>query len=145
MAFDFKKYCLPCESWCCKGENPYASRDELKLLGVDKIGTNPDDTCVFLDGGQCSIYSKRPFECRIFPFDVQKINGRLTWVLWDVCPAKAFLNIDDFLILFESIILEDKGIEYLHDYIDYHKKHEPIKYSELSYKIIQLVKSKDDK
>ena len=46
----------------------------------------PDDACVFLEGGQCSIYEARPRTCRIYPFSINPnvLDGSFrTFQNWD--------------------------------------------------------------
>jgi len=40
--------------------------------------------CIFLDTDTklCSIYENRPFDCRLFPFDINKIDGKFMWILY---------------------------------------------------------------
>jgi Fe-S-cluster containining protein len=44
--------------------------------------------CIFNRNGKCGIYTFRPFDCRIFPFDiVQKFDRKFYWVVYlDLCP-----------------------------------------------------------
>ena len=37
--------------------------------------------------GLCREHRLRPFDCRLFPFDLIKEEGKFIWVVWDVdCP-----------------------------------------------------------
>ena len=67
---DWLSFCIPCNNWCCKGESPFASEEELAVLKIDKICQKDGGSCMFLEDGRCSCYTDRPFECRIFPFDI---------------------------------------------------------------------------
>lgn len=125
--------CKRCQSWCCKGENPYASQEELKKLGVKEIASNDDGACIFLINGQCDRYEDRPFECRIFPLDIIEEQGKLLWIRWDICkvqPGKP----EDFEESFD--------IDYIKSYADYHKLHQPEKYSEVGYEVLREVNSR---
>ena len=43
--------------------------------------------CYFYQGGRCAIYAKRPFDCRIFPFDIIERQGDLFWIVYtSLCP-----------------------------------------------------------
>ncbi len=129
---DFPSYCKPCGLWCCQGENPYASQAELAALGVSAIGRKPDDTCIFLENSLCSVYDKRPLECRIFPFDIHDIDGDLMWVLWDVCPAGAQLDIEQSISYLEKTLLPRYSRDYVDAYMAYHSVNEPEKYQDLT-------------
>ena len=138
--FDFLKFCTLCKFWCCREEKPYASKEELKKLGVDTITTNLDGSCMFLKNKKCEIYPNRPFECRIFPFDIHEIDGKLVWVCWETCHAYPFLNIEEFINFFEKEFPKKWSIEYLWNYLKHHENNEPLKYSKLSFKVIREVK-----
>ena len=46
--------------------------------------------CYFYRDGTCTIYSVRPTDCRLFPFDIiEKPDGRLVWVAYTkLCPVE---------------------------------------------------------
>jgi Fe-S-cluster containining protein len=46
--------------------------------------------CYFYSGGKCQIYDVRPFDCRLFPFDVyQRADGKLVWIVYNnICPER---------------------------------------------------------
>lgn len=127
--FDFRNYCRKCGFWCCKGENPFASARELSVLRTKSITKKEDGSCIFLVDGLCSRYNNRPFECRIFPFDIQEIDGNLWWVLWNVCPAKDFLDTEEFIDGFEKDFQKVWSSKYLKGCVSFHKLREPEKYS----------------
>jgi Fe-S-cluster containining protein len=139
--FDFLKTCKSCQNWCCKNENPFASSKELAKLKIDKITTKKDGTCQFLGpSGKCSEYKKRPFECRIFPFDIIEIKGKLYWVLWKNCPAYPSLKPDESVTEFETGPLKNHDFEYIKEYVDFHKKNQPKKYSDKKYVVVKEIK-----
>lgn len=41
------------------------------------------DKCIFYNNG-CTIYNNRPLDCRLFPFDLKKIDGRYYLVLYNL-------------------------------------------------------------
>ena len=136
--FDFLKYCIPCNAWCCKGENPYASKSELAKLHVNRISQIKDRRCIFLrENNTCSQYLKRPLECRIFPYDIKRINGNLSWVVWTKCKAESYMVHDNFLKEFERDLPKRWSLNYVISYVCYHKDHQPDKYSKLKYKILR--------
>lgn len=47
-----------------------------------------DNSCMFFDQEkkQCQIYNERPFECKMFPFDIFKINGEYRWIVYSCNP-----------------------------------------------------------
>jgi len=41
------------------------------------------EECIFWDKKSgCTVYEKRPFDCKVFPFDIYKIDGKYTWVVY---------------------------------------------------------------
>jgi len=134
-------FCNPCKSWCCHNENPFASKSELDKLKVEKIITKKDGSCIFLDdSGKCGSYQDRPIECRIFPMDIQKINGKLVWVVWDRCPATRELDCDKMVDLFEKTFSREFAEGYIRKYVEYHKSNQPEKYSDIGFRVIREVK-----
>lgn len=139
--FDFLPHCIRCGNWCCISETPFASDEELARLGVEKIGRKDDGSCVFLDGsGSCSKYSNRPFECRIFPFDIMRIKGRLHWIIWEVCPVHSLLDHEEYIDGMEQRLSKDWPLDYIEQYAAYHKQNQPNKYSREKYKVIREVR-----
>ena len=100
--FDFKKYCLKCGAWCCKGETNVLKEKHI-------IQSKENGECVFLANNLCTNYSKRPFDCRDFPLDVMIINDTLTWVAWKNCPALKEINLEDFLNKTEKKLVKKYG------------------------------------
>lgn len=49
---------------------------------VLKSKKNSND-CIFFDSKTqlCSIYENRPLDCKFFPFDIAKINGKYVWII----------------------------------------------------------------
>lgn len=140
-AQNWLQHCIPCGSWCCRDENPYASAKELSRLGVKEIGVTASGACVFQGvGGQCQVYADRPFECRIFPFDIQQIENRLVWVIWAACPAEPLLNWSQMLDDIEDALLEKWGYDYVCAYVAYHQVHQPEKYSESSFRVLRQLR-----
>ena len=44
--------------------------------------------CVFYRGGLCDIYEARPFDCRLFPFDIKmEPDGTFVWIVYTICPV----------------------------------------------------------
>ena len=50
--------------------SPYDFADKYCILMERRylvLKKNPDETCLFLDAGKCSVYPVRPRQCRDFP------------------------------------------------------------------------------
>jgi len=104
--------CIECESKCCSLSQPpwLSSRDVQTIsdglrIGIDSFAFPYEDfwllrqhpttkRCVFLTAsGSCSIYTYRPFDCKLFPFDLmwdkdpnQDNHNRLRFILHQFCP-----------------------------------------------------------
>jgi Fe-S-cluster containining protein len=136
---DFHKHCVACGIWCCRGEYPFKTPKMLKELNIDKIGQNPDNSCIFLSENKCVVYSKRPFECRMYPFDICKIEEKYIWILWDACPATKVANLEENFDNFEKNLLNNYSKEFIQDYVRYHEKTKNKKYDNIKFKIIKEV------
>lgn len=104
---DFDAVCEDCRGRCC--HLPWLSEEELHLApqfpgSVTFIGETafiPDhNRCVFLDPkGKCSIYERRPLDCRLFPLDIIEEGGDYYWCVFTTCP-----NWQKMKELFEPLI-----------------------------------------
>ena len=89
-------FCLKC-SGCCRFSQksspwvPHLLKEEAKLKTKVKIVAHPGQgnfLCAALDPGKnrCRIYPRRPFECRLYPFLLNR-RGRKTFLSLDLnCP-----------------------------------------------------------
>ena len=92
-------FCLECKGCCrfAEKENiwiPQILNEEQNRLGINKI-----KTLRYLDGficsflklkdNHCKVYKKRSFECRLYPFLINKKNNNLYLALDLKCP---FIN-----------------------------------------------------
>ena len=102
--FALKELCKTCShTSCCTGfDSPFLFENDVKNLikigkskfieeikvanlKVKSIKKKPDSTnCVFWDEVKktCEIYENRPFDCRMFPFDIMKVKGEIVWILF---------------------------------------------------------------
>jgi Fe-S-cluster containining protein len=124
-----ESHCKPCGAWCCHGEAPFVDSTESARLGRSRLTQQESGACEFLENGMCRVYALRPFECRIFPFDVLNIEGSLTWVLWEACPAHGLLDPEEYLEHLEHDLVASLPDGYLESYVAYHRTNQPEKYS----------------
>ena len=54
--------------------------------GVFRLARKEDGTCKFFEQGRCSVYSERPYECRIYPYILEWTGFKVVPVLHDGCP-----------------------------------------------------------
>ena len=97
-----------------------------------KPGTNE---CIFWskDSG-CEIYQKRPFDCKLFPFDIYKINGVYTWVVYSCSSDTNWTWSEKILESLEEEIISEEIINYLDEYSNLDR----LDSSDKSYNLIQL-------
>lgn len=77
---------------CCKMDIAFplfVTGKEIKIikrLCPDKADSfNNVFPCPFILGnGLCMIHESKPVDCRLFPFDIRKIDGTLYWIVWEV-------------------------------------------------------------
>lgn len=131
----WKNLCDSCHTKTCCSDHlpPFVSIDEFEKI---KIATGRDDfvtyreinnaikhimktkektnECVFFDAEKgCTIYQNRPFDCKIFPFDIYKINGEFTWIVYSCNPNSDWKWTESILDSFEREWLTPKTIEEL--------------------------------
>lgn len=69
--------------------------DYLDTISIEGIKTTiikkrPQSTeCVFWDKNdkKCSVYENRPFDCKIFPFDIIQKDGKFFWIVFECNPG----------------------------------------------------------
>jgi Fe-S-cluster containining protein/uncharacterized membrane protein len=100
--------CSTCKKSCCTSfVSPFLVKSDierLKEIGL-RYKTHLNDmvidgkkvktikrkegttNCIFWDKNSgCTIYEQRPFDCRIFPFDIFKIDGKYYWIVYSCNP-----------------------------------------------------------
>jgi hypothetical protein len=60
--------------------------------------------CVFWDekNKNCSIYNQRPFDCRAYPFDILKIDGKYHWIVYSCNPQSDWKWTESHLQMLEG-------------------------------------------
>ena len=108
--FSFKKLCQNCKKQpCCtnfgsafvflndlkklkrvgKANENYLKAEIIRGRLVTKLKKkNNSMHCVFWDDEKtcCSIYENRPFDCKLFPFDIYLIDGEYHWIVYSCNP-----------------------------------------------------------
>ena len=99
LCIQMMQNCSNCQSHCCGGSpvNPpvvlpyelikFRPEDLYEDRGVFRL-VRENGTCKFLDGKTCSIYDKRPMECRIYPWVFDWDGNQLNFKLHGGCPQK---------------------------------------------------------
>ncbi len=97
--------CIRCARCCRERKVLLLPEDVERLARV--TGLSPDDfavpveglkpythrlrksenSCVFLEGGRCAVYSYRPISCRFYPFILFSIGAGYVFIVDDACPG----------------------------------------------------------
>ena len=108
--FSYKNLCGSCHSKPCCSDfaAPMLFTDDLKKLhDIDKTSSRfiedlligdeaikiikkkeNSNECIFWDDKMnfCSIYENRPYDCRMFPFDIDWVDGQFRWIIYSCNP-----------------------------------------------------------
>ena len=104
-------HCRKCSN-CCKSFDkinpPVLNLEEIKIIKdlvhennfYNKIDKNLyslkiiDNKCIFYENNQCTIYDKRPNDCKLYPFDIIKKDSKYYLILYklDCLDYKEFVN-----------------------------------------------------
>lgn len=94
--------CLTCKDKCCKWEisSPlFVTPEEKKKL----IGINTCHPCLFYQNELCTIHKDRPFDCRLFPFDIIKSNDKFYWIVWKLNCSISKKNKEEFELFYSNM------------------------------------------
>lgn len=127
--------CSNCKSISCCTDfmPPFLTPNELSLIeehteftniaenltlngrAVHAIKAKPGTVeCVFLSSkGVCTIYEHRPFDCKVYPFDIYKINDEYVWIVYSCNPESNWEWSEDLLDRFERTLLNPDMISYI--------------------------------
>jgi hypothetical protein len=66
---------------------------------IKAVNKKPNSNiCIFWNEcSGCSIYKQRPFDCRAYPFDILKINGRFHWIVYSCNPQSDWQWTEEYL------------------------------------------------
>jgi Fe-S-cluster containining protein len=131
--YSIKTLCSSCtHQSCCTGyESPTVLPEDvsvLKQIGKDttefltdvtieglkikKIRKNSSQQCIFWNG-KCEIYDFRPLDCRLFPFDIDYIDGEYYWIVYSCNKDSDWKWTEEHLQRFERDPMLHKRIDYL--------------------------------
>lgn len=138
--------CLKCKGCCRFSEEdsiwqPSVLDDEMKIISKDKVGILSQKIsslpfqdhfiCSFFDteSNRCKIYNQRPFECRLYPFLINKTNDAIYLSVDLDCPFikdkldnKDCKNYINYLVSFLSLPVVSFAIKQNpHIFTDYSK------------------------
>lgn len=110
-----KKICLNCQACCRYNCNPSIwapillaeEKRELNLQNIELLAFQDSYICRFLnpEDNRCQIYAQRPLECRLYPFLLNRSEGKIYLSVDLNCPfvkekikSKEFKSYSDYLI-----------------------------------------------
>jgi Fe-S-cluster containining protein len=119
--FEMKELCESCNHMsCCTGfDAPFLFENDIKKLknigkasnkfiediqvaelSVKSLKKKKNSTnCILWDEetNKCTIYEQRPFDCRMFPFDIMKIDGEYRWIVFSCNPDSNWKWTEEYL------------------------------------------------
>ncbi len=121
---DFSRLCSNCKTMGCCTNSAVPLVFSSDLVSLKSINKDNDDflhdrnvngtfikavnkkpnsnECIFWDGRKgCSIYKQRPFDCRAYPFDILKINGKFHWIVYSCNPQSDWQWTENYLQMLE--------------------------------------------
>jgi len=139
----FKKLCDNCtqQGCCTSSASPLLFQDDLeKLRNTGKSEEEyiqyieikgkkfkalkkkrNSNICIFWDEEKekCSVYDKRPFECRAFPFSLELVDDKCYWTIYSCNPDSDWKWSEDYLQNLEKEI----GFKQIMENIEYFNEH----------------------
>ena len=124
--YSYKNLCETCEhkSCCSDFASPMLFPTDLKNLEkIGKLNNNflqdlvvdnklikiikkkdNSNTCIFWDEEKklCSIYESRPYDCRMFPFDIDWVDNEYHWIVYSCNKNSDWAWCDEYLKKLES-------------------------------------------
>ena len=121
-----KELCTDCKHVsCCTGfDAPFLFKNDIKKLQeIGKVDENHIEeikvadifvkslkkkenstNCILWDeeSNKCTIYDQRPFDCKMFPFDIMKIDGEYRWIIFACNPDSNWQWTEEYLEKLEN-------------------------------------------
>jgi Fe-S-cluster containining protein len=117
---DFSRLCTSCKTQgCCtnsavplvfasdladlksinKDSDDFLHNRNVNGIIIKAINKKPNsNVCIFWDEQKgCSIYKQRPFDCRAYPFDILKIDGKFHWIVYSCNPQSDWRWTEEYL------------------------------------------------
>lgn len=120
-----------------------------QLRGLVKNVSPEGEECIFIrDASRCRAEADRPFECRIFPYDIVSTkNDNLFWIFrsafysGEISREELEKNVADFEKNIFGTVINGLQINpfYLRDYTKYHSRHPNFNINDSQIKVIREV------
>lgn len=142
---DFNNLCETChhQDCCTNSVVPLVfshDLETLKKIGVGderfikeiKIGNKNVKTirkkdgsneCILWDSERkmCSIYEDRPFDCKVYPFDILKVGKKYHWIVYSCNPDSDWTWSEKYLRFLESDVQFNEVMDEISTYHEYTK------------------------
>lgn len=79
---------------------------------MKQLRKNSSNHCIFWNG-KCEIYDFRPLDCRLFPFDLDIIDGEFYWIVYSCNKDSNWKWTEDYLQQLEHNPILYKKLHYL--------------------------------
>ncbi|MCV0393055.1 MAG: YkgJ family cysteine cluster protein [Nitrosopumilus sp.] len=122
------------------GKGNFAKKIKINnISGYELDKKEGSDQCVFWDTEKgCTVYSERPFDCKVFPFDIYKIDGKYTWIVYSCNQDTDWTWSEKILETMERDLFTDDVIKHLEAFTDLGRLEKSDKSYE--YKILRQVR-----
>ncbi|MGV8141712.1 MAG: hypothetical protein ACP5NW_04710 [Candidatus Woesearchaeota archaeon] len=145
--------CTSCNTDCCHNTNKFISeyecikpeakdfynpvRSNISDNNSNIIPENASDPQ--LSQNTSKPQDNRPLECRLFPFDVKDIDGKIYWVKWNTCHATPKLDYEKFMNFFERKFSREMSFDNIKRYAEHQKISDTKGHPEKEYSIIREI------
>ena len=121
MTNDLWQDCIDCKTKCCRGDIAFPLFITPKELEINPA-INSKNPCVFFNDCElCEIHDSRPFVCKLFPFELMKINQKFFWIIWNIdclITKNRRADFEKYLTEHEEKLIP-QFIDHLEDYADF--------------------------
>lgn len=150
--FDWLEGCVSCNVGCCHNtdksipanecirpmiERGYVLSDGKNIYASELSDRKMTDNPPGIRNIRTDDY--RPLECRLFPFDVKEIEGKLVWIRWNNCHATPKLDYENFMGFFERKFFRELSLDHIRQYVTYQKLKEPERFPDREFMVIREI------
>ncbi len=114
----------------------FANPGRLQTLALK----TENNSCFFYKDRRCTIYAHRPFDCKIFPFDIiEKDDGIFFWIIFlELCPVK--FNFDSYFNAAKQLFIESGMTPAELHHFAHHRAESMLRHN---YKVLEEIKFRD--
>jgi len=111
-----------------KSENEFLKNIKINGTIVKTIRKKENSTaCLFWDEEKrlCSIYNNRPFDCKMYPFDIVWNNNEYHWIIYSCNPDSDWKWTEEYLqkleadLQFNEMMQNSEGLRLTSDNVEY--------------------------